>query len=256
VKGETPFWLALGGGAALGAYAIHRSVRGEVEVTQAAAPAARAEVAAPGAGRVVVVPGSGCPVGHTQRWRPVTRKFDPLFAKYGVPRGLPVPYLRALAKRESNMNPAEQTGPAWGLMQVVEVVRKDFNRRHGTSYPRPALLDAETNVRVATWLLSVIADSYERNHGDTGNMSPDWSNPCFVELLTAGWNGGWSERGGMGRVVSYLERRGHRSVTLDLVHANARAAGAVRFLSEPARLKWSKSVVQLYLSELQREPQT
>ena len=64
----------------------------------------------------------------------LSRMFDPLFREHG--HGLPITYLRALAKRESNMNPLEATGPAWGLLQVTEVVRNDFNARNRTRYAR------------------------------------------------------------------------------------------------------------------------
>jgi len=47
---------------------------------------------------------------------------------------------------ESNLNPRSNEGPAWGLLQVIEVVRTDYNERHGTSYRRADLLDPVVNV--------------------------------------------------------------------------------------------------------------
>ena len=112
----------LGGGLALGAFVVRASA------ARAAAPS------------VLVVD------DWLKKNRPaqaaVSRRFDPLFRKYG--RGLPVAYLRSLAKRESNLNPNESDGPAWGLLQVVEVVRRDFNERHGTSYARRDLWSRES----------------------------------------------------------------------------------------------------------------
>ena len=182
---------------------------------------------------------------------PVSRRFDFLFRKHG--RVLPAAFLRALAQRESSMNPKEKTGPAWGLLQVVEVVRRDYNKRHGTRFSRNDLLDPDVNIRIASDLLRTIAASYGRNHSGVSNLIMDWSNPRFVELLVAGWNAGWSERAGLGRVAGYLEDRGRTEITIGDIFANARAAGAVRFLSEPARLKWSKSVARLYMSERLRD---
>ncbi|MBE7448920.1 MAG: lytic transglycosylase domain-containing protein [Kofleriaceae bacterium] len=99
------------------------------------------------------------------------RHFDPIFERH---RGeLPVEYLRALAVRESNMNPGERTGPAWGLLQVIEVVRLDFNKAHGTRVTRAQLLDPETNVRVACWLLNAICASYRHNHPEVVPLRPD-----------------------------------------------------------------------------------
>src|SRR5688572_1417210 len=58
----------------------------------------------------------------------VSRKFDPLFKQHS--RGLPVAYLRALAKRESDMNPRlAEPKSGWGLLQVIEEVRRDYNKR-------------------------------------------------------------------------------------------------------------------------------
>jgi hypothetical protein len=54
------------------------------------------------------------------------RTYDDVFARRG--RGLPVPYLRALALHESDMRARLADGPAWGLLQVIEVVREDHNR--------------------------------------------------------------------------------------------------------------------------------
>lgn len=241
MKRDTPLLLGIAGGTALAAYALI-SRRGRP-------PGVPDSGASSSVGTSPEAPSS--PPAKAKLLRAVSRRFDPIFREHaGV---MPVAYLRALAKRESNMDPKEQSGPAWGLMQVVEVVRRDFNKRHGTDYPRTDLHDPETNVRMATWLLHVIIASYRRNHSGVPNMLMDWPNPRFVELLTAGWNAGWSERAGLGRVVRYLEKQGKTDITIDDVYENAKAAGAVRFLSERARWKWWKSVARLYMSEALRD---
>lgn len=174
----------------------------------------------------------------------ITRRFDHLFRAH---RGrLPVTFLRVLAKRESNMNPAESVDPAWGLMQVVPVVLEDYNRRHGTSYSRAALLDPAVNVKIAADLLNRIVDAYEK-HPDR-NMKPDWSNPEFVKLVVAGWNSGYSEGGGVGKVASYLEQRGI-PVTHDNVFAHSAAAGATRHLRNAAKKEWQRSVADLFYAD-------
>lgn len=175
------------------------------------------------------------------------RTFDEVFNRH---RGqIPIEYLRALAMRESGMKPREHAGPGWGLFQITEPVRADFNRVHGTQVTRAQLLDPDTNGRIATWLLRFIADSYAKNHGATTNLRADWSNRRFVELLTFGWNAGPSEAGGVGRVVGYLERKGATDIDLDLVHAHARAAGAHAHLSNPRKVEWSRGVAALYTRE-------
>lgn len=178
------------------------------------------------------------------------RRLDPIFERH---RGdIPIEYLRALAMRESGMTPSTRGRAGWGLFQIIEVVRSDFNRAHRTSYTRPQLLDPDVNTRIATWLLRFIIDSYHRHHPEVPNLRPDWTNPRFVELVTFGWNAGPSETGGVGRVVSYLVGKGARDIDLALVHDHARTVGASKHLSDPAKVRWCRGVVALYLRERAR----
>jgi len=180
--------------------------------------------------------------------------FDRIFAAHG--HGIPVPYLRALALGESNMNPRASSGPALGLLQVIDIVRQDYNQRTGSTYTRQDLLDPVINVRIATSALATIVHSYATNHPRVRNLQPDWRNPRFIELLTFGWNAGWSERGGVGRVAKYLEQRGAFDQTIDTIHQAARAAGASPHLSNPAKVAWCKRVAAQYARELAAEPPT
>jgi soluble lytic murein transglycosylase-like protein len=175
------------------------------------------------------------------------RRFDPVFDRY---RGsLPLAYVRALVERESDGRPAVRTGSAVGLMQIVPVVLVDYNKRHGTTYRSEQLVDPATNVAMGCELLRLIVESYRKNHPRIPNFQTDWNNPRFVELLTFGWNAGFSEAGGVGRVARYLEQVGAVDITLDLVTAHARLAGASKHLSNPAKVAWCKSVVALYQRE-------
>lgn len=226
----------LGGGMALGAVALRRSV---VRATDLGA-----------------IGGEGTePLPAPEPPRPARRvsaRFDALFRRYG--RGLPVAYLRSLGKRESNLDPADRTGPAWGLLQVMEVVRRDYNERHGTDYARTDLLEPRINIAIATDLLKRIIASYARNHPATPNLQLDWSNRRFVELLTFGWNAGYSERGGVGRVARFLEAEGRAGeITIDTIHEAAATAGASRHLSNPKKVRWCKSVARLHASERLRK---
>lgn len=226
-------WMGAASAAALGALALHRPRQARGEHARRAPALGHERPKLPGS-RLATPP--------------LPRTFDPIFEKYG--RGLPLPYLRALAKRESGMNPHETNGPAWGLLQVVRVVLRDFNKRHGTAFARFDLLDARINVSVATDTLRRIISSYEGNHPDVPNLQARWGNPRFVEVLTFGWNAGWSERAGVGRVARFLEERGqHQKITIDTVYAHARAAGASQHLSNPRKVAWSKSVARLYQRE-------
>lgn len=178
---------------------------------------------------------------------PASGPFDEIFDAY---RGeIPLAYMRALSTKESGMRPDARSGSAWGLMQIVEVVRRDYNRAHQSSYRRTDLLDPSVNTAIAAWLLRTIIKSYARRHPDVPNLQADWDNLRFVELLTFGWNAGWSEAGGVGRVARYLEGRGEFDITIELVYQNARAAGASSHLSRPEKVRWCKSVARLYERE-------
>lgn len=188
-------------------------------------------------------PGSSAPVAQA-----ITRQFDSLFRKHGPSKGIPVAYLRALAKRESNMDPASDSGPAAGLMQVVKVARDSFNRHQGTSYSRGDTLDPEVSIRIATFQIKRVMDSYRKNHPQSGNLQPNYANPEYAKLVTAGWNSGHSEAGGVGRVASYLENR-DIPVTHDSVFRFASAAGATQHLQTAQRQNWQRSVVALFYAQ-------
>jgi hypothetical protein len=170
----------------------------------------------------------------------LTTRFDPIFAQYG--HGLPVPFLRALAQRESGLNPAG----THGLISVVQVVRQDYNQKHGTSYTQADMQDPAVNVTLATDDLMKVVTAYKKH--PSKNMHVDWANPEFVLLLTAGWNSGHSEGSGVGHVVSYLERHG-LPVTHDNVFAYAAEAGGTRHLQNAAKRTWQKTVANLYFAQ-------
>ncbi len=175
------------------------------------------------------------------------RTFDPIFDRY---RGsIPIEYLRAIASRESDFDPKNRTGSARGLMQIINVVRTDYNERHGTHYTPDDLYDPAVSVAIRCWLIEFVIASYHRNHPRIPNLQVDWNNPRFVELCTFGQAAGFSEAGGVGRVARYLEHHGITDLTIDLVARAARAAGASHWLSEPAKVRWCKSAVALYYKE-------
>lgn len=179
--------------------------------------------------------------------KPRVRRFDPVFEKY---RGrLPIEYVRALVERESDGNPTARAGSAMGLMQVTPVVLTDYNKRHGTAYTREHLLEPATNVAIGCELLRLIVASYGKHHPRLATLREDWANPRFVELLTFGWNAGFSEAGGVGRVARYFEGLGAIEVDIDQVSAHAKLAGASKHLSNPAKVAWSKGVAALYRRE-------
>lgn len=136
---------------------------------------------APVPGPVSIVQGPVSIIREAQ----LPRTFDWVFEQYR--RHVPIEYLRALAMRESSMQVAAQSEAGSGLFQIIDVVRRDYNRVHGTRYERDDLFDPVVNVAIATWLLQAITRSYARNHPNVPNLMTDWDNPRFVGLLTFGW---------------------------------------------------------------------
>lgn len=179
--------------------------------------------------------------------KPRVRRFDEVFERY---RGeIPIEYVRALVERESDGHKAVRTGSAIGLMQIVPVVLADYNKRHGKAIRSEQLVAPAINVAIGCDLLRLIIASYRKHHPRIPSLQADWNNPRFVELLTFGWNAGYSEAGGLGRVARYLEQLGARDIDVDLIAAHAKLAGATKHLSNPAKLAWSKGVAALYQRE-------
>jgi hypothetical protein len=181
----------------------------------------------------------------------ITRKYDALFAKHG--RGLPLPYLRALAARESGMRAKDPKG----LINVIPVVREDYNERHGRTYQPEDLQDPAISITIAADVLRRTVDGYAQKHPNVPNLQEDWSNRHFVELLTFGWNAGMSERAGVGRVARYLEDRGQTAVTLADITKHAHDAGASHWLwAHPKKVTWTRGVADLYFAEKDRDDGT
>lgn len=181
------------------------------------------------------------------------RAYDALFARYAG--AVPVPYLRALAQRESGMRAdlvmPGGSGSARGLMQVVGVLRSDYNDRHGTTYTPDDLLDPAVSVKICAWLLNQIVKQYAKNFPNVAAMQPNWGSRDYVALVTAGWNAGYSRGGGVQRVVAYLVAHGI-PVTHASVFRYAAQAGAVRWLQMDERRRWQQSVAALYLEQPDR----
>lgn len=177
--------------------------------------------------------GSDVPIGNDI-------PIDQIFAVHG--RGIPVPYLHALGYAESRLT---RNHPQ-GVLNIVKVALDDYNQRHpAATFATEQLRDPIVSVTVAADILRRIIDSYRTNHPDVANLREDWRNPRFVELVTAGWNAGYSERGGVGRVVDYLRAR---SIPVDVtnVFRYAPAAGAALTFGNPAKLVFAVSVAGHY----------
>ena len=189
----------------------------------------------------------------------MTRAFDKIFEEEG--RGLPVPFLRALAKHESSSDPSEAKGPAWGLLQVgidkrAGNVLKSYNERHGESLHKVDMLNPRLNVRVAADLLSRIVELYKAE-----GLKADWQNGNFIGLVVSGWNAGYSRKVGVIHTIRFLKKRGI-PITLSAVYANTPEAAPktkagrafVKRMGQQKRRDWTRRVVASTFTEQGKSP--
>ena len=176
------------------------------------------------------------PAEEVPRKRPfkrASRRYDDLFEEIGGAASNPIPveFLRALCKNESGFNASNAKGPAWGLMQVgvdgfpdgsyapldppnapkgvSGGVLKSWNSKKLTSYLPADVLDARLNITICVDLLSRVIGVL-RSEG----LNFQWNSPDSVGLLIAGWNAGYSKKGGVGLMINWMVRNGH-DVTLE-----------------------------------------
>jgi soluble lytic murein transglycosylase-like protein len=189
--------------------------------------------------------------------------YDAIINKYRA--AAPLEFIKVLIKHESSFNPNSDMGlrksiyspgAAKGLMQVVHDAREDYNKRFMTGYSYKDLFDPDVNIKIGTDLLNRIILSYNRNHPES--LATNWNDPRWVELLVLGWNAGYSEGGGVGKVVAALERAGipKDKITVDNVVASAHKVGALTRREQEdlfARARWAKSVARSFLVERARQ---
>jgi soluble lytic murein transglycosylase-like protein len=177
----------------------------------------------------------------------ISAVWDPMIEKYAG--RVPVAFIRALIHGESGgdsqlENPASH---AAGLLQITEIVRRDWNDAHADApVNRDQLFDPEINVRIGAALLNRIVQVY----GKHPTLQPDWSTRRYPELVALGWNAGYSDRGGVGLVVSHLEAAGAQPADVTVDSVARLAAGlpeASRFVSRPDRVAYARAVADLYL---------
>lgn len=177
----------------------------------------------------------------------ISAAWDPVIERFAG--HVPVAFIRALVHGESGGDSQKENpvSHAAGLLQITDIVRKDWNAAHPDApVSRTDLFDPETNVRIGAALLNRIVQTYRRHR----TLAPDWSSRRYAELVALGWNAGYSDRGGVGLAVGELEAAGAQpdDVTVDSV---ARVAAGLpkssRFVALPARVAYAKAVADLYL---------
>jgi hypothetical protein len=181
----------------------------------------------------------------------ISAAWDPVIERYAG--HVPVAFIRALVHGESGGDSQKENpvSHASGLLQITDIVRKDWNTAHlDALVSRSDLFDPEINIRIGAALLNRIVQTYRRHP----TLKPDWASRRYAELVALGWNAGYSDRGGVGLAVTELEAAGAKpaDVTVDSV---ARVAGqlpnASQFVSRADRVAYAKAVADLYLGSKQ-----
>jgi len=177
----------------------------------------------------------------------ISAVWDPVIERFAG--SVPVAFIRALVHGESGgdsqkENPASH---AAGLLQITEIVRRDWNAAHPDApVSRDQLFDPEINVRIGAALLNRIVQVYGRHP----TLRPDWKDRRYAELVALGWNAGYSDAGGVGLVVKHLEAAGAHpeDVTVDsIARVAAELPEASRFVARADRVAYAKAVADLYL---------
>lgn len=174
--------------------------------------------------------------------RTTTSPYEPIFSRFSG--AIPQAYLRTLAYRESSFNPTavHPASNATGLFQITQIALKGFNQARGSRLSLAHLKDPTLNTQVAAHHLSTVLQAYRRVRA----LAPDWTSRRWLELLTLGWNAGHNAIIG---VASKMEKAGFppERINVDTVSQVARSTGQGKYIADPGRVAWSKSVAGMFL---------
>lgn len=165
------------------------------------------------------------------------------FARYaGV---VPENFLRILAFKESGFRPevVHPKSHATGLFQITSTALNTFNQRNQTNVALAQLVDPDLNTRVASQHLAGVINVYKKYR----SLQPDWTSRRWLELLTLGWNAGHNA---IANIAKRMEAAGlpNERINIDTVRQAAEAVGgSSKYVADPARVSWSKSVASMFL---------
>lgn len=168
--------------------------------------------------------------------------YEPIFAKYAG--AIPQAYLRTLAYKESSFK-ADVVHPqsnATGLFQITSICLQGFNKAKGTNYKLAQLKDPTLNTIVAVHHLGHVISTYAQ----VRSLAPDWTSRRWLELLTLGWNAGHNAIIGLAKQMEAAGLPPER-ITIDAASQLARATGKAKYVAEPDRVAWSKTVATMFL---------
>ena len=181
------------------------------------------------------------------------RRFDVLIDRFRGP--IPTAFVRALIMAESGFNPSSQhpTSDARGLLQVTRIVLEDWNKTHpADQVTADQLFDPVTNLKLGIGTLRHIVESYDRAHP---SMRMNFRSARYVEVLAEAWNVGYSERAGVGLILSAFESSGVTPTVDNIVERAPQVAGLPEKVAQrivDRGVAFPRRVRQLYFGELER----
>jgi hypothetical protein len=168
--------------------------------------------------------------------------FEGTFARYAG--AIPQAYLRSLAYRESAFRPdvVHPRSKATGLFQITTPALVTFNQRQKSALQLAHLVDPDLNTRVAVHHLGDVINAYRKLR----SLQPGWTSRRWIELVTLGWNAGHNA---VARIVASMEASNvpPERITADSVSQVARGTGTAKYVADPARVTWARSVADLFL---------
>ncbi|MDX2087863.1 MAG: transglycosylase SLT domain-containing protein [Kofleriaceae bacterium] len=168
--------------------------------------------------------------------------YEALFARFAG--AIPQAYLRTLAYKESGFRPdvVHPRSRATGLFQITQTALDGWNRAKRTKHTLTHLKDPALNTQVAVHHLGNVIAGYKR----VRSLNPDWTSRRWLELLTLGWNAGHNA---IIALAKKLEAAGipPARVTVEAASELARVTGRGKYVADPARVGWAKSVAEMFL---------
>jgi hypothetical protein len=157
--------------------------------------------------------------------------------------GVPPDFLRALAYRESGLDPnrVNPTSRATGLFQITAPVLKDYNRANATSYALDDVRDPVLATKIAVFHIGRIIALWK----PVPALGADFGDRRWLELLVLGWNAGPSAVLKVARRLTEIGVPPER-ITAASVNEAAQKMSPGSWIARPERLGFARLVAATY----------
>lgn len=168
---------------------------------------------------------------------------------------MPLAFLRSVAEVESGMDPLARNprSTAKGLLQVTDAVLSDWNASHPEKQAKlPGdMTDPLACSTVAGWHLNRICRYWHQKHPSSWPSTLDPLDLERLGLLAMAYHAGWSDEGGVGRILVGLEQEGQPISVRDALLWADRNPTLARYVSDPAygTASYVSRVLRAYAAE-------